>query len=278
MWGRKFASSTQKFATFQFYVKLQKVEIKIQTNNRQGDKFYVKNRDSQEVAWRNNSNLLKEKSCYYWSTDSRRCSPSSRRVYAAAAGVVCQSRPRTSCRCRNRNYCQCGSSSSTLHSAYCTRRNAASAWPSSRRADPSRNRAHADKGDEMSREKKGEATRGCRKRKNRKKKKKNKMWITTLSLSPRAHDRTHSNCSHSTLRTLLAFVMVAGGGAWLADQSAGALQDCPSCNACAHWSLSAHNALGTVICSYYAATGRLSVYFENSRFLVNSGENTVKNK
>lgn len=148
----------------------------------------MKNKDSQEVAWRNNSNLLKEKSCYYWSTDSRRCSPSSRRVYAAAAGAACQSRPRTSCRRRSRNYCQCGSSSSILHSAYCTHHSAASAWPSSRRAKSSRNRAHADKGDEVSREKNGEATRGCvaRGKTEKKKKKKNKMWITTLSISHHA--------------------------------------------------------------------------------------------
>lgn len=49
-----------------------------------------------------------------------------------------------------------------------------------------------------------------------------------VRISPRARDRTHSNCDHSTRSTLLRFVMVAGGGARQGDQSARGLQNGPS--------------------------------------------------
>lgn len=244
---------------------------------------YERNRDAQKMAWRNDSNLLKEKSCYYWSTDSRRCSPSSRRVYAAAAGAACQSRPRTSCRRRSRSYCQCGSSSSTPRSACWTHRSAASAWPSSRRVETSRNRAHAAKRDRgIAREKRGGYPRLSQEEKKKKKEKKENLNHHAVNTTTRS--RPHSFKLRSFHAPHAPSVRY-GRRWWIAAQrpirsqltrrpvAATRITRAPI-GRCSLTMLTAPSSAPTMP---LPAVRR--VYFKNSHFLVNSGKDTAeKNK
>lgn len=94
----------------------------------------------------------------------------------------------------------------------------------------------------------------------KKRKKKIKMIHHVVRISPCARDRTHSNWNHSTRSTLLGFVMASRWWSTAKRPISSRLTKrsirCQSCNACAYWSRSAHNARDIVICSYYAATGR----------------------